>query len=325
MTADDPTIRLRLSEDGQQARLEATTQTWQITLSGDDQERTITAWEGPPTGVTQLYALLDVVFSRLRLDTLKLAPAVAEQWVLTDPAWTFREDGTARLSRAAFYQMRDLWLSHDMQRLIPEIWTQTGDVTHPRRPTLPDGILYRRYHPGLDQVLELRQARVEEDGERFHRWQNLPRVARFWEYPFSRERLDRMLTERRADPNSFPLILLADGDPVGYFETYYVPEDRLGPYCDAGPFDQGMHVLVGEDRYCGRGQAPVWINTLSHYLFLTDPRTRTLYGEPDAANEAMLRQVRDLTWQIHEPFNFPHKRARLVSADRCHFFANARL
>ncbi|PAV25352.1 GNAT family N-acetyltransferase [Tamilnaduibacter salinus] len=325
MTTDHHKTRLRLTEDGRQALLESAEQTWQLTLTGEGRDRTITDWEGTEPETDALYPLIDVLLSRLQLDTLTLAAPVAARWSLTHPAWEHHDDGSARLQRAAFYQMRELWLSHDMQPLIPEIWTQTGEVPHPRRPSLPDGILYRRYHPGLDQVLELRQARVDEDGERFHRWQNLPRVSRFWEYPFSRERLDQMLADRRADPNSFPLILLADGDPVGYFETYYVPEDRLGPYCNAGPFDQGMHVLVGEERYCGKGQAPVWINTLTHYLFLTDPRTRTLYGEPDAANQAMLKQAENLTWRIHEAFDFPHKRARLVSADRHPFFTNARL
>lgn len=318
-------VHLTLSASGNQAYLEAGPQSWQLRLSGEGPHRTVTGWEGPLPENHGVYPLLDRLFSGFDLDSLALNGDIAQGCSLTHPAWQVRDDGTHCIDRAAFYQIREAWLAPSLWPVMPEVTEQTGDVLHPRRPCLPDTTLYRRYHPGVDKVLELRPARVDADGERFHRWHNLPRVARFWEYPFSRQRLDTMLEERRAAANSFPLILEADGDPVGYFETYFVPEDRLGPYCDAGPFDQGVHVLIGEDRYCGRGQTPVWLNTVSHYLFLTDPRTTTLYGEPDAANEAIFRQLRHLTWRKHYEFDFPHKRAALVATERDRFFRDTRL
>ena len=318
-------IHLTLSSSGDQVQLETMDQSWQLSLSGEGRDRTLTGWEGPIPEPNLVYPLLDRLFAGLELDALSVTVGIAELCSLAHPAWQVLEDGTHRIERNAFYQIREAWLAPALWPIMPEVPEQTGNVVHPRRPMLPNTTLYRRYHPGLDRVLELRPATVEDDGERFHRWQNLPRVARFWEYPFSRERLDAMLEERRAAANSFPLILEADGDPVGYFETYFVPEDRLGPYCEAGAFDQGLHMLVGEERYCGKGQAPIWLNTLSHYLFLSDPRTTALYGEPDVANEALFRQLRHVTWNKRYEFDFPHKRAALVATERDEFFRNTRL
>ncbi|WP_218668148.1 GNAT family N-acetyltransferase [Vreelandella utahensis] len=325
MFESNPRINLTASTGGDQVQLETGGQTWQLSLSDKGRHWTVTGWEGSVPEPSLVYPMLDRLFCGLELDSLALTVGIAELCSLCHPAWQVEEDGTHRIDRPTFYQIREAWLTPALWPVMPEVPEQTGEVVHPRRPTLPDTILYRRYHPGLDRVLELRPATVEEDGERFHRWQNLPRVARFWEYPFSRERLDAMLDERRAAANSFPLILEADGDPVGYFETYFVTEDRLGPYCSAGPFDQGVHVLIGEDRYCGDGQTPVWLNTISHYLFLTDPRTTTLYGEPDAGNKAMLRQLQHLTWSKCYEFDFPHKRAALVATERDAFFRETRL
>ncbi|MEQ6885372.1 GNAT family N-acetyltransferase [Salicola sp. Rm-C-2C1-2] len=325
MLHSDAKIHLTASADGHQAQLHAGGQSWQVRLSGESHHRTLSDWEGPKPDDSLIYSLLDRLFYGFDLDSLAVSARIAEFCGLSHPAWLVSEDGTQWIDRTAFYQIREAWLAPALWPVMPEVPNQTGTIAHPKRPRLPDATLYRRYHPGLDQVIELRPASIEKDGERFHRWQNLPRVARFWEYPFSRERLDAMLAERRAEANSFPLIMEVDGDPLGYFETYFVAEDRLGPYCDAGPFDQGIHVLVGEDRYCGNSQAPIWFNTLTHYLFLTDPRTTTLYGEPDAANEAVFKQFQHLTWRKRYEFDFPHKRAALVSTSRAEFFKHTRL
>ncbi len=64
-----------------------------------------------------------------------------------------------------------------------------------------------------------------------------------------------------------------------------------------------------------------WLPSLVHYLFLADPRTQRVVAEPNVLNTKMvgifehfagLRQVKE--------FDFPHKRAALVSVTRDAFF-----
>lgn len=324
MTCKLPPVDLYLSANQRQLMISFGEQSWQASYARTDDTGHLQDWEGPEMNPETYHRILDTLFHELNTTQIVVHKPAIPAFETAHPAWS-RADQTATLERCAFYQMRENWLHPALWPVTPERPTQTGDIHHPVRPPRSDQVLYRRFVPGLKKTIALRQATIEEDGERFHRWQNDPRVARYWEYPWSRERLDAMLEERRADPHSLPLILEADGKAVGYFEAYYVPEDRLGPYCDATPFDQGIHVLVGEPEFLGNGQTPHWLNAVCHFLFLQEPRTRCLWGEPQADNKAMLRHTQTTSWEKLREFDFPHKRAALLCNGRAHFFSQTRL
>jgi len=324
MTQLSMPIELMLTSDHRQLRLTHGKQTWQCGVENSHRTCRILDWEGPSVDPTTGRQVLDALFYRLDADDLELYGTACDTFDTSHPAWVNSGEGRS-IHRTGFYQIREHWLDAALWPVFPERWISTGEVRHPMRPVVGDQVLYRRLIPALGTTVTLRQASVTEDGERFHRWQNDPRAARFWEYPWSRQRLDAMLEERRSDPHSLPLILEADGEPVGYLETYYVPEDRLGPYCEPQPFDQGMHVLIGERRFLGEGQTVHWLNAVSHFLFLAEPRTRNLWGEPRADNKAMLRYTRTTSWQHHGEFDFPHKRAALLCNPRERFFTDTRL
>ncbi|MGM0571528.1 GNAT family N-acetyltransferase [Marinobacter sp.] len=324
MTQPFSPIELTSSSDNRQFRLTQEDRTWQCRVAPSSQGMRIVTWEGPAPDPVTGHQLLDALFAQSGVEELELAGAVSDGFDTAHPAWR-NTGGSRSIPRVAFYQIREHWLDPGLWPVMPEQWVTSGQVSHPRRPAVGDQVLYRRLVPALGKTVTLRRATVAEDGERFHCWQNDPRAARFWEYPWGRERLDAMLEERRADPHALPLILEADGEAVGYFETYYVPEDRLGPYCDARPHDQGMHVLIGERRFLGEGQTIHWLNAVSHFLFLAEPRTHRLWGEPRADNRAMLRYTRTTTWEHHGEFDFPHKRAVLLCNPRERFFSDTRL
>ncbi len=317
-------IELIPSSDQQQLHIQLDSEAWQARRRATATGELLVDWEGPELDSNTSHRILDALFHALETDRIELQGRARQAFDTLHPAWEETTDGHA-IDREAFYQIREHWLDPALWPVMPEHTIRTNDVRHPRRPSVGDQFLYQRFTPALGKTVTLRQATVEEDGERFHRWQNDPGAARFWEYPWSRDRLDAMLEERRADPHSLPLILEVDGEAIGYFETYYVPEDRLGPYCEAGPFDQGMHVLVGERAFLGQGQTTHWLNAVAHFLFLAEPRTHHLWGEPRADNQAMLRYVSATTWERHGEFDFPHKRAALLCNSRDRFFRKTRL
>ena len=324
MTISEITNSTKISEREDRVHLSLNSGPCQAGVLRTGEQATITDWQGPELARPTAVEVIDELFWQLDTPSLTFEGTAATAFVLDHPAW-HRETDHCRISREAFYQAREFWLDERLLTIMPEEWTATGQVPHPRRPVCGDQILYSRRVPALGQTVTLRQARPDVDGERFHRWQNLPRVAEFWEYPFSREELDDMLRERRTDPHSLPLIMQVDGQAIGYFESYYVVEDRLGPYCEAEPFDQGFHLLVGEETFLGEGQAPIWLNSISHFLFLQEPRTRSLFGEPRADNKALLRHLGSTTWKNLGEFEFPHKRSALVRNRRQDFFRNTRL
>ena len=205
----------------------------------------------------------------------------------------------------------------------PLRWVETeAGLRHPQRLALPSGEVYRRPIPGLGMTLSLRRIEPDQDLARFTRWMNDARVAAFWEQAGDATTQANYIQSVLDDPHKDPLIACFDDEPFGYFELYWALEDRLGPYYDAQPFDRGMHLLVGEPRFLGPAYAKAWIDSLSHFMFVDEPRTERLVGEPRADNAALLKHLGSAPgWHKLKEFDFPHKRAALVMCERQRFFA----
>ncbi|WP_051539545.1 GNAT family N-acetyltransferase [Sulfitobacter sp. 20_GPM-1509m] len=218
----------------------------------------------------------------------------------------------------AFWQVPDRWIMHPTPPW-PTLWQTGPNGRHPLRPPKPVGALYRRYIPWLGQHIELRAACID-DLATFHRWQNDPRVAAFFEEAGTLEAHRDTLQTLIADPHILPVIGSLDGRDFGYFELYWARENRIGAVYDADPWDRGWHVLIGEDDMRGADYVTAWMPSLMHYMFLAEPRTQALMGEPKASH---LRQIKNLGRggfaQVRD-FDFSHKRATLVRLERQHFF-----
>ena len=98
--------------------------------------------------------------------------------------------------------------------------------------------------------------------------------------------MDAFLSTNLQSKHSFPVIGCWDGRPFGYFEIYWVKEDRLGRYMDGvGNYDRGIHCLVGEQEFRGPHRVRVWLSALVHYCFVADLRTENVVLEPRVDNE----------------------------------------
>lgn len=233
------------------------------------------------------------------------------------------EAGTWRVDASALYQLPDLWLctAGEGYGVFPASYTVTNGRHHPRRPFAQSGILYARHIPWLDQTLSLRLLDIDRDLAQFHRWQNDPRIAEFWLEAGDLDHHRQYLEAQLADPHTMPLIASLDGRPFGYFEVYWAKENRIGPHCDADDYDRGWHVLIGEADIRGRDYITAWMPSIVHYIFLSDPRTRRVVGEPAANHQQQIRNLDRGGFGKVREFDFPHKRALLVSLSRARFFA----
>lgn len=184
-------------------------------------------------------------------------------------------------------------------------YTFTDNVRHPLRPKPPrmGEVFYTRFLPSVGRYLSFRVASLSpepvpyfgpvgpnppdypaltalSDTQLLESWFDKPRVSAFW------GKLDpQFLTNVLKLKHSFPVIGLWDGVPFGYFEIYWVKEDILGRVLggDAGDFDRGLHVLVGEEW--ARGRASEWMTSLVHWCFTTDMRTMNVCLEPRVDND----------------------------------------
>lgn len=237
------------------------------------------------------------------------------------PGYVARVDGKACIFRSGFLQAPGLWLRHPQaQRQKAGLIAWTGERDHPLRPPNPDGLVYERRFTDADVTVSFSSIDIDRDLDLFHRWQNDPRVAFFWEEDKSKDELRSFLEDRLSDPHNFSVIGRYDGQPVGYFEIYWAREDRLGAYYDAGPWDRGWHGLIGETAALGRRRTSAWIRALTHYIFLDCPMTDLVVGEPRIDNTKLLRYADALAYRKIKEFDFPHKRSALMHCARDDFF-----
>ncbi|HVH98258.1 MAG TPA: GNAT family N-acetyltransferase [Enhygromyxa sp.] len=240
----------------------------------------------------------------------------------TRPSLAHVIDGERTTVRETFYQRPAPWRCIGEQRPSELGRTRTGDIDHPRRPPQPEGLLYRRYCPSIDRTFSLRTFDRDRDFDRFCRWMNDPVVASFWEQDWSAERLRDYLDQRFADPHMIPAIGSFDDLPFAYFEIYWAKEDRVGPHYAADDYDRGFHMAVGEAEVRHRGWGRQWFLAMAHYLFLDDPRTQRLVGEPRIDQRMVRAWSASTPWEEWGEIQFPHKRAVLMVMTRERFFAD---
>lgn len=215
----------------------------------------------------------------------------------------------------------------------PTQFTFTDGIRHPirQKPPRQGQVFYIRYIPSVDQYLSFRVpflpppkpaepssisshthsasiASVEQrlfssmpsDLETLHKWMNDPRVNAAWGEAGPQSKQEEFLRENLTSRHSFPVIGCWNGKPFGYFEVYWVKEDKLGRLLggNVDNYDRGIHVLVGEQEFRGPHRVAIWLSALVHYCWLADMRTQAVYLEPRVDNE---KYAFSLT-QVSNPF-----------------------
>lgn len=124
------------------------------------------------------------------------------------------------------------------------------------------------------------------DLDLLHKWMNDPRVNMAWGSAGPSATQRKFLEDGLNSRHSFPVYGCWDGKPFGYFEIYWVKEDKLGRLLggEVGNYTRGLHVLVGEKEFRGPHRVKLWLSALVHYCFLSDPRTETVMLEPRVDN-----------------------------------------
>lgn len=271
--------------------------------------------------VSLLAALLDAVFLRFPDAPSILLPSAASLAPVS--ALAVREtDGLAVVDRNVLRQLPLLWRKQTAHTPYPAIRSALGpaDRLPLLRPPRPSGIFYERWIPDLEMTVSFRPIDRRTDLDLFYAWMNQGRVSFFWELAQSREELETYLSQQEQDPHIFGVIASFDNEPAGYFEFYWAREDRLGPYYESEDFDRGWHGLIGNPRHLGRPKTLALFRSVTHYLFLDEPRTQRIVGEPRASHQKMLSYCADVAYDKVKEFDFPHKRAALVCCERGRFF-----
>ncbi len=219
-----------------------------------------------------------------------------------------------------FWQAARLW-THAPAVPYPRHDVYDGRTMHPVRPPKPTGRVYARFIPWLGGELTLDVATLGDLPE-VHRWMNQPRVNEFWQEAGDERRHRRYLEGMIADPHVIPLIARFEDRAFGYFEVYWAKEDMIGPFCAAGDYDRGCHVIIGEEACRGRAWFTAWLPSLLHFIFLDDPRTERVVQEPQADHHRQLRNLQRSGFCRTGTVELPTKRAAIVEISRRKFFSD---
>ncbi|KAE8352946.1 siderophore biosynthesis protein [Aspergillus coremiiformis] len=194
----------------------------------------------------------------------------------------------------------------------------------PSRKAQPPGGAPGKAHTPTTSISDPVVLNTPSDLDYLHKWMNDPRVNAAWGEAGPISHQEEFLRNNLQSRHSFPVIGCWDGKPFGYFEIYWVKEDRLGQLIGgAGNYDRGIHLLVGEQEFRGAHRVQIWLSALVHYCWLSDPRTETVMLEPRVDNTKVLGYLHKAGFYKEGEVSFPHKQSNLMKIKRDHWEAPA--
>lgn len=177
---------------------------------------------------------------------------------------------------------------------------------------------FQTYDDQIEKTISFRQASVERDLGRLHRWLGEPHVKPYWQRDYALPAFRKYLSESIADDHHTPYVGYLDHVPMSYWESYWAADDEISDYYDAKPTDQGIHLLIGPPEYLGHGYATPLLRAMTRLQFRHRDTDR-IVTEPDVRNDRVISVFENCGFEPQREIELETKDALLMLCRRERF------
>ncbi|SFE01309.1 Protein N-acetyltransferase, RimJ/RimL family [Bacillus sp. OV194] len=177
---------------------------------------------------------------------------------------------------------------------------------------------FENFDDELKNKISFRRVDFNGDAELLHQWMNEEHVIPYWKLNGPKEQYDQHLLSALQDEHQKLYIGSLNGRAVSYWESYWVKGDVVEEVYEADPYDQGVHLLIGEKDCLGKGYSLPMLKAMVRYQF-HEPYTAKVIAEPDIRNKKMIHVFEKCGFNPVHPVTLPDKTALLMFCDRNQF------
>ncbi|TDL35454.1 N-acetyltransferase [Jeotgalibacillus sp. S-D1] len=171
----------------------------------------------------------------------------------------------------------------------------------------------------MNKTIAFRKVEYERDVNLLHHWMNKEYVHPYWNLNITLEQYGSHLKKALADAHHTLFIGYLDGIAMSYWEAYWVKGDIAENCYISTPFDQGIHLLIGEEEFIGKGFSMPLLRAMVRYQFELSDKTVKVIAEPDIRNEKMIHVFKKCGFESIKPVSLPDKTAMLMFCERQEF------
>lgn len=178
--------------------------------------------------------------------------------------------------------------------------------------------VWEKFNQNIDKTITFHPVVLEADLPLIHNWMNQPHVIPFWNLALDLESMKKHLQNALSDTHQSLYIGCLDGVPMSYWETYWVAGDIVAKAYEFHPEDRGIHLLIGEPNFLGKGYALPLLHAMTEFLF-QHSATEKVIAEPDIRNSKMIHVFTRCGFELQREIELPDKRAALMFCERKRF------
>lgn len=177
------------------------------------------------------------------------------------------------------------------------------------------------FDPNIAKRIAFRPVVLDEDLVLIHNWMNQPHIIPFWNLALDLESMQKHLESALTDTHQTLYIGCLDSIPMSYWEAYWVAGDIVAKSYEFHPEDQGIHLLIGEQSFLGKGYAFPLLRAMTSFLF-QHSATKKVIAEPDIRNSKMIHVFARCGFELQREIDLPDKRAALMFCEKKSFLTS---